>query len=94
MLAAAAPDLDALEREGRVELLAGEAQLEERLYSAVRRGEVAALAGWCPAVEVSQLGQRLAPIGGALVPLRAPRGVDPPTLLRGAQRRPSGSLRS
>ncbi|MFJ6486501.1 MULTISPECIES: V-type ATPase 116kDa subunit family protein [unclassified Streptomyces] len=91
VLAAAAPDLDALEREGRVELLAGEAQLEERLYSAVRRGEVAALAGWCPAAEVSRLGQRLAPIGGALVPLGAPRGVDPPTLLRGAQR-PAGGF--
>ncbi|WP_327733549.1 ATPase [Streptomyces nojiriensis] len=90
LLAAAAPDLDALGRERRVELLTGEAQLEERLRCAVRRGEFAALAGWCPAAEVPRLGQRLAATGGALVPLRAPRGVDPPTLLRGTQRPPSG----
>ncbi|MEU6973191.1 V-type ATPase 116kDa subunit family protein [Kitasatospora aureofaciens] len=76
------PDLDRLEREARLDLLAGEAQLEERATSAVHRGEAAALAGWCPAGQVARLAEALAAIGGGLVPLRAPRGVDPPTLLR------------
>lgn len=82
VLAAAAPDLDLLEERGNVELLAGEAQLEERAGGAVRHGEVAALAGWCPAAEVPRVAGRLAAAGGALVPLSSPRGADPPTLLR------------
>ncbi|WP_225829927.1 V-type ATPase 116kDa subunit family protein [Streptomyces sp. NK08204] len=82
VLAAAAPDLDLLERQRRVGLLAGEAQLEERAGGAVRRGEVAALAGWCPAGEVSRVASRLAAAGGALLPLPSPPGTDPPTLLR------------
>ena len=84
------PDLDVLEREGRTDLLAGEAQLEERLLSAVRHGEVAALAGWCPDTAVGTTAARVAGAGGALVPLRAPRGVDPPTLLTGARPAPPG----
>ncbi|MZF85989.1 ATPase [Streptomyces sp. SID5643] len=90
-LGAVPPDLDALEREGRTDLLAGEAQLEERLGSAVRHGAVAALAGWCPETEVGATAARIAGAGGALVPLRAPRGVDPPTLLTGAGEVPPGS---
>ncbi|MER5601055.1 V-type ATPase 116kDa subunit family protein [Streptomyces sp. NPDC002265] len=85
VLSESPPDLDALERAGRADLLAGEAQLEERLGSAVRHGEVAALAGWCPETEVGTTAARVAGVGGALVPLRAPRGVDPPTLLTGAR---------
>jgi len=81
-LSGAPPDLDALERQHRSDLLAGEAELEERLASAVRQGEVSALAGWCPAAEVPRLAERLGTVGGAVVPLRPPRGVDPPTLLR------------
>jgi V/A-type H+-transporting ATPase subunit I len=84
VLSAYPPDLDALERAGRADLLAGEAQLEERLGSAVRHGAVAALAGWCPAADVLATAERVAGAGGALVPLRTPRGTDPPTLLRGA----------
>ncbi len=80
-LSAAAPDLAVLEREGRAELLAGEAQLEERVDSAVVRGATAALAGWCPADQVPRLAERLADAGGVLVPLKTPRGVAPPTLL-------------
>ncbi|MFG2269598.1 V-type ATPase 116kDa subunit family protein [Streptomyces chartreusis] len=79
-----APDLDALERAGRTDLLAGEAQLEERLGGAVRHGSVAAVAGWCPQADVGPTATRIAGAGGALVPLRSPRGVDPPTLLTGA----------
>ncbi|WP_187645380.1 V-type ATPase 116kDa subunit family protein [Streptomyces sp. TRM49041] len=87
-LSAAPPDLDALEREGRTDLLAGEAQLEERLGSAVRHGTVAALAGWCPEARLGAMAEHIAGAGGALVPLRAPRGVDPPTLLTGADTAP------
>ncbi|MEU2052439.1 V-type ATPase 116kDa subunit family protein [Streptomyces bungoensis] len=82
VLAAAAPDLDLLERERSVGLLAGEAELEERARGAVRRGEVAALAGWCPAEEVVRVAERLAAAGGALLTLPSPPGADPPTLLR------------
>lgn len=88
VLSEARPDLDALEREGRTDLLAGEAQLEERLGSAVRHGAVAALAGWCPETEVGATAARIAGAGGTLVPLRTPRGVDPPTLLTGADAAP------
>ncbi|MGO4430740.1 hypothetical protein AB4Z54_71220, partial [Streptomyces sp. MCAF7] len=48
------------------------------------RGAAAALAGWCPAADVPATADRLTDVGGALVPLRTPRGVDPPTLLGGA----------
>lgn len=75
------PDLDALAREGRVDLLSGEAQLQERSASAVTRDLVVAMGGWVPAAAVPGLADRLAPHGGAVVPLPAPRGVDPPTLV-------------
>ncbi|MGW1622496.1 V-type ATPase 116kDa subunit family protein [Streptomyces sp. NPDC002172] len=81
-LAVAAPDLDRLEDRRETGLLAGEAELEERAEGAVRQGEVSALAGWCPAAEVPRVAERLAAAGGALLPLPAPRGADPPTLLR------------
>ncbi|MGW2642847.1 V-type ATPase 116kDa subunit family protein [Streptomyces sp. NPDC001348] len=82
VLSVAAPDLDVLEQRHDVGLLAGEAQLQERAEGAVRRGEVAALAGWCPAGEVARVADRLAAAGGALLPLPFPPGTDPPTLLR------------
>jgi V/A-type H+-transporting ATPase subunit I len=75
------PDLDALAREGRVELLAGEAQLQERSASAVTRDLVVAMGGWVSEAAVAGLADRLGPLGGAVVPLPAPRGVDPPTLV-------------
>lgn len=75
------PDLDALERDRRADLLEGEAQVERYLGSAVVRGEVAALAGWVPSTALPALGEALAPVGSAVVPLPRPRGVDPPTLL-------------
>jgi len=49
---------------------------------AVVRGQVAALTGWVPAAELAALGPRLRDLGGAVVPIPAPHGVDPPTLLR------------
>ncbi|WNM32132.1 V-type ATPase 116kDa subunit family protein [Streptomyces sp. Li-HN-5-11] len=84
VLAVAVPDLDQLEDLGDAGTLAGEAQLEERAAGAVRRGDVAALAGWCPGAEVPRVAERLAAAGGALLPLPSPRGTDPPTLLRRA----------
>jgi V/A-type H+/Na+-transporting ATPase subunit I len=74
-------DLDAMAEAGRGDLLAGEAQLEERSAAAVERELVVGLAGWMPAAAMQSLAERLAPFGGTVVPLPAPRGVDPPTLL-------------
>lgn len=82
-LLAAEPDLDDLERGGRNDLLAGEAELEERRADAVHRGSVSALAGWAPAEALPTLAGRLAQVGAAAVPLERPRGAEPPTLLRG-----------
>ena len=82
-LSAARPDLDALERAGRYDLLAGEAQLEAYAAGAVRRSGACALAGWMPADRVDALAARLAEAGGAVVPLPYPRGAEPPTLLAG-----------
>ncbi|WP_240918276.1 V-type ATPase 116kDa subunit family protein [Rhodococcus sp. 14C212] len=81
-LCAGAPDLDNLEREGRADLLAGEAELDSYADDAVVRGEIAALAGWVPASELPGLAKRLADVGAGVVPIPSPRGVDPPTLLR------------
>ncbi len=80
-LAAGEPDLAGWERAGRVDLIAGEAQLEHRAAQAVTRGRVAALAGWMMADELSRLASRVASEGAAVVPMPRPAGVDPPTLL-------------
>ncbi len=83
-LARSRPDLDALERAGRRDLLAGESELEQRGAGAVRRGAVAALAGWTPQAGMPALAAELAEVGGAVVPLPVPRGAEPPTLVRHA----------
>jgi V/A-type H+-transporting ATPase subunit I len=88
-LSPSAPDLDRCERVGRWDLIAGEAELEERARGAVVRGRVAALAGWAVAETVPGLAARLAEVGGAIVPLPRPRGTDPPTLLRASGERRS-----
>jgi V/A-type H+-transporting ATPase subunit I len=82
-LSAPQPDLDALERAGRYDLLAGEAQLEAYAAAAVRRSGACALAGWIPADRVAAVAASVAEAGGAVVPLPSPRGVQPPTLLSG-----------
>jgi V/A-type H+/Na+-transporting ATPase subunit I len=82
-LALGRPDLAALERAGRLDLLAGEAQLETYAAAALQRSGAAALAGWIPASRLADLAAALAPSGGAVVRLRRPAGVDPPTLLGG-----------
>ncbi|TQJ86005.1 V-type ATPase 116kDa subunit family protein [Streptomyces sp. SLBN-31] len=81
LLSLTPPDMPELQAAGRTDLLAGEAQLEAHRAAAVSRGPAAALAGWCPVTDVPRLGADLADAGGALVPLRKPRGIDPPTLL-------------
>ena len=80
-LSATPPDLDECERRGRLDLIAGEAQLEARNEQALVHGELAALVGWMPIEEVPRLAARIEPLGGAVAPLPAPRGVQPPTLL-------------
>ncbi len=90
-LSVARPDLDALERAGRYDLLAGEAQLEAYAASAVRRSGACALAGWIPAGRVAEVAASLAEVGGAVVPLGNPRGVQPPTLVAGRPLRRSVS---
>ncbi len=84
----AAPLLDVLPQQpdaylagGRIDLLAGEAELERVAGSAIRDGRVAALAGWCPAKSTEQLSSQLESLGGALVALPTPSGASPPTLL-------------
>ncbi len=76
-----APDLQAAAEAGRADLLAGEAQLEERSAACVARDLVVGVTGWMPVAEVSGLADRLAPLGAAVAPLPTPRGVDPPTLV-------------
>ena len=83
VLSAVAPDLEELEHAGRADLLAGEAQLDERAAAAVHRDGVAALTGWCPAPELDALAVGLGSVAAAVVPLPRPPGVDPPTLLGG-----------
>ena len=90
-LSVARPDLDALERAGRYELLAGEAQLEAYAAIAARRSGAMALPAWIPAGRVSDVATSLAAVGGAVVPLPYPRGIQPPTLVSGRPARRSVS---
>jgi len=82
LLAREAPDLDELARDRRMDLLAGESEVQRVAAEAVRRGRVAALTGWVPAEALPALAGDLAVVGGAVVPLPTPPGTDPPTLLR------------
>ena len=74
-------DLETLTALGRADLLAGEASLQRHRDGAATQGPLAALPGWAVAAGLSPLRERLAPVGGAVVRLPRPRGVDPPTLL-------------
>ena len=78
-LTRSAPDLDALGDTADADLLAGEAQLQERAASGIVRGQVTAVAGWMPAARVPALAEALAASGGAVVRLPDPKGLDPPT---------------
>ncbi len=88
VLSPGAPDLERWEHEGRADLVAGEAELDQVAAAAVTRGSVSAVLGWMPEGEVGTLATRVSARGGAVVPLRHPPGVQPPTLLaqQGASR--------
>jgi V/A-type H+-transporting ATPase subunit I len=81
VLAPGPPDLEAWERAGRSDLVAGEAELERATAAAVTRGSVSAVVGWIAEDDMEPLSGRVAGTGGAVVPLRHPPGVQPPTLL-------------
>lgn len=80
-LAPGAPDIAALERDGQRGLLAGEVELERRKAGAVAHGRFRAMVGWAPVPALEPLRHRLEPVGASLLELRAPPGVEPPTLL-------------
>ncbi|MFI7063592.1 V-type ATPase 116kDa subunit family protein [Kribbella sp. NPDC050124] len=61
---------------------AREAELQRRTAQAVEHGPVTALLGWTPAGALSELTDAVNPVGGSVVPLPSPPGVQPPTLLR------------
>lgn len=87
-VSATAPDLDRCERLGRLDVIAGEAEVERRVAQALTRDGVSAVVGWVPSERLPVLADRVAVHGGAVVPLATPRGAQPPTLLpdRGAAR--------
>ena len=61
----------------------GPEELDRAADAAVVHGPVAALAGWSPSRRLPELRKALEPHGAAAVPLRRPRGVQPPTQLTG-----------
>ncbi len=82
------PDLEEWVRAGRSDLVAGEAEIERAAAVAVTRGSASAVVGWMTEGDVGPLAERVAGAGGAVVPVAAPPGVQPPTLLaeRGASK--------
>jgi V/A-type H+/Na+-transporting ATPase subunit I len=83
VLSASPLDFEAVEQAGRYDLLAGEAQLQTYASSAVRRSGASALAGWIPADRMAAVTASVAEVGGAVVPLPFPPGVQPPSLVTG-----------
>jgi V/A-type H+-transporting ATPase subunit I len=73
-------DVAGLEDAGARGMLAGEVELARRAAMARERGSFAVLVGWTPKADVSELEDRLDPIGGGVVELPPPAWVDPPTL--------------
>lgn len=59
-----------------------QAAVDEVAGVAVRSRYAAAWAGWVPLDAAESLAARIAPWGGAVVPLPRPRGEQPPTVLR------------
>jgi len=81
LISAAAPDLRELERSGRYDLLAGEAELQAWAAAALRRSDAAAVAGWVPVSRLPEITAAVAGAGGAVVPLARPTWSRAPTLL-------------
>lgn len=65
----------------------GPEELDRAAEAAVENGPVSGLVGWAPARRVPALQDALKPLGAGVVPLKTPRGVQPPTLLTGIERR-------
>ena len=65
----------------------GPEEIDRAVEAAVVHGPVAAWVGWTPSASVPELQSALDPHGAAVVPLRRPRGVQPPTRLTGEERR-------
>lgn len=81
LISAPPPDLGELERAGRYDLLAGEAELRDHDAAALRRSGAAALVGWIPVSRLPGIAATLAEVGGAVVPLAPPAWSQAPTLL-------------
>jgi V/A-type H+/Na+-transporting ATPase subunit I len=81
LISPAAPDLKELERSGRYDLLAGEAEIRSQAAAALRRSDAAGLVGWVPVSRLSELTAALSEAGGAVVPLARPTWSQAPTLL-------------
>lgn len=81
LISAAAAEPGELERAGRYDLLAGEAELQAQAAAALRRSDVAALVGWVPVSRLPEITAAVAEAGGAVVPLARPAWSTPPTLL-------------
>jgi V/A-type H+/Na+-transporting ATPase subunit I len=81
LISVAAAEPGELERAGRYDLLAGEAELQGQAAAAMRRSDAAALVGWVPVSRVPEITAALAEAGGAVVPLARPAWSTPPTLL-------------
>jgi V/A-type H+-transporting ATPase subunit I len=84
-LAPGRPDPEGLARDGRWDLLAGEAQLEDRVGDAVEHGRGSILVGWTPAARLASLSSSLAKNGAATVELPYPAAAEAPTLIRGTR---------
>lgn len=65
----------------------GPEEIDRAAGAAVQNGAVTGLVGWAPSRRVPELQQALNPLGAGVVPLKAPRGVQPPTLLTGKEHR-------
>ncbi len=62
----------------------GRDELDRAVSAAIVSGPVSGLVGWAPARRLPELTHDLAPLGGAIVRLSYPPGVQPPTLLSSA----------
>ena len=61
-------------------------ELDKAAAAAIISGPSAALAGWMPRHAIPDLRAALAPLGAAVVPLRRPGWIQPPTMLAGGAR--------
>lgn len=72
-------DLDDTSRELPLDLLVGEASLEQQTGAARDAGGCRVLPGWVPHDQLVALREAIAPHGGAVAPLPGRRGLEPPT---------------